>query len=596
MRIFARATLAVGAAHHEPALVLEGSWPGATLDAERRGPRPSHQLHWSLDDLIDSRYAWIDPTASDLAAEVAGDSGGMSLAYLNELALRYFLVKLVRVVAFFELHPPAPGERLTARLAARKDEVYAEVLREIATHYGASLEIEWCAAPPARHALRRPIPWRRWAARAQPSATAISAPPGELPADDLLADDAPRVVVCGNPRILDPICAELIARRARVWWLHEQFAARCWWRWRRHGVGQLTCDFAARSARFDNAWLSRDIRCRGIRLSGALDRWLDDQVRAHGSRQAQWIDTIERHFRAIRPTAIVLDEDATPLKRAAVALARRHDAASTVVQHGAPCGRFGFSPPAADKIGVWGEATRAQLRAWNVPDEKIALVGWPCHNPRRLTRPRAGDCGRRRGRHFLLIATVPPNDSRPDTVEFHLTARNHEAMIERVCAVVDETPAASLTIKLHPRAADGAMFECVLARWPRVRSKIVRRQTLADLLPTADCVLSCASTAGVEAALAGAPVVQLLPEGSGDVLPAGNWGLIGSARTEDELRSQIAAALERGWIDPPAEARSVAIESGRAAAARVADEVVRHDRPALAEAHTAMGLSLVGNL
>lgn len=611
MRMFARPTLAAGAAAiGGPALVLEGSWPVdgvgaaenvggavATVGDDHGRRCPPSEGPWSLDEMIDARRAWIDQAAAELAAEVAENPHETSLAYLNELALRYFLVKLLRVVAFFEIHPPAPGDRLAARLVCGKDAAYDELLREIAQHYGASLEVEWCAAAPARHVHRRPIPWRRWAARAQREA-AMRTPPSGLPADSHLADGAPRVVLCGNPRILDAVCGELIARQANVWWLHEQFAARCWWRWRRQGVGQLTCDSASRSARFDDVAISRDIRCRGIRLNGALDCWLGERVGAYGPRQSRWIEVIERHFRAIHPTAIVLDEDATPLKRAVVALARRHAAPSMVVQHGAPCGRFGFSPLAADKIGVWGDATRAQLRAWNVPDEQIAVVGWPCFDARLLARRPASASRRRRGPRFLLLATVPPSDSRPDTVEFHLTRCNHEAMLDMVCTVISETEDARLTLKLHPRAADGAVFARVLARWPRLRAKIVHHTSLSAVLPSADCVLSCASTAGIESALAGAPVVQLLPAGSADVLPADQWGLIGSARTAPELRSQIVAALERGWIEPPAEASGVAAAIGRTAAARIVAEVCRGGRAvaSCAEAHTAAELSLVNNL
>lgn len=603
MRIFARATLADGAVPDEPALLLEGSWPSAAATAtgrrtgDRRGQHPAYEARWSLDDSIDARYAWIDKTAAELAAEVAGDSRNLSAGYLNELALRYFFVKLLRVVAFFEIRPLPPGEGLSARLVTGRDESYAALLREIAEHYGASLNIEWRTGAAVPCDIRQPIAWRRWAARALPAAAAMRAPLTRPAADDFQADGAPRVVLCGNPRILNPICGELIARRARVWWLHDEFAVRSWWHWRRFGVGQLTCDWASRSPRFDQVRLTRDVRCHGIRLNGAIDRWLGERLQANGGRQAGWIESIARHFCTVRPTAIVLDEDATPLKRAAIALARRHGASSIVAQHGAPCGRFGFSPLAADKIGVWGAAAREQLRAWKVPDEQIAVVGWPGFDARFFAGSRARIASLRRATRFLLLATVAPNDSRPDTVEFHLTGRNHEAMIEMACAVVAETDGAQLTVKLHPRAADGAAFERVVARWPRLRAKIVRRANLSGLLPAADCVLSCASTAGIEAALAGAPVVQLLPEGSGNVLPDAQWGLIGSARTKNELRSQIATALERGWVERPTSA-GVAAETGRTAAARVVDAVCRGEQvaPLRTESHSALSPSLAGNL
>ena len=62
-------------------------------------------------------------------------------------------------------------------------------------------------------------------------------------------------------------------------------------------------------------------------------------------------------------------------------------------------------------------------------------------------------------------------------------------------------------------------------------------------LAKADCVLSCVSSAGVDAALAGLPVIQLLPTGSGPILPHAAWGFHGTARTAGELGNQLAQVL-----------------------------------------------------
>src|SRR6185437_13496742 len=97
---------------------------------------------------------------------------------------------------------------------------------------------------------------------------------------------------------------------------------------------------------------------------------------------------------------------------------------------------------------------------------------------------------------------------------------------------------------------------------------------LAQLVAASDCVLSCASTAGIEAALAGAPVVQILPAGSGDILPAREWGFVGSARTADELASLVAEALDCGWQKNTSAIGHVLAEQGRRAASRVVDGLV----------------------
>ncbi|MEX2558900.1 MAG: hypothetical protein WD403_03250, partial [Pirellulales bacterium] len=63
------------------------------------------------------------------------------------------------------------------------------------------------------------------------------------------------------------------------------------------------------------------------------------------------------------------------MKRAAIAFARSHGIKSVVVQHGAPCVRFGFAPLHADMFCAWGESSRRQLEAWQVPPERIVVTG-----------------------------------------------------------------------------------------------------------------------------------------------------------------------------------------------------------------------------
>ena len=638
-------------------LLLEGSWP----DGE------SHARRWSLDDAIDSRFAWIDRGAAEHAARLAQPPEGLAddenratLAYLNELALRYFLVKLLRVVAFFdEVRRPARGEVWRLHLADHEDAVYAELFTALAERHGVELNLHWHGGPGPRGRLMQAgnrraqgpelpasFSWRRWAAWA---ARFVS------PRVPRSGQHAPRVILCGSPRILDPVCAELLARGCRVWWLYEEFAVRSWWKWRRQRVGQLICDGGAstsvgnalrgvpqssvdtvppvsehnrtdlgavgwaerseshhRAARLDEVpcgqrWDSLrsahptrasgtcEVTFRGVSLGEAITCWLLQQATKHSARQDHWLERIGGHFRAVQPTVLVVDEDATPFKRATIAVARQHGARSFVVQHGAPCGPFGFAPPAADEICVWGESTREQLVEWGVDDSKIYVTGWPGLTVCRERPPwrsvnveltsRRPAAERHRGRslqipislqrppRFLLLATVPPDDRRPDTVTFHLTSRSHAAMIDMACAAVSRFAGARLTIKLHPRSRDVRAFQRVLAGWPRLDVRLLRYGKIASLWAEADCVLSCASTAGIEAALAGAPVVQLLPGGSGDVLPADHWGLIGSARTLAELSPLIEAALVGGWRSAPGDWQKIAAETGLRAAAAIADRV-----------------------
>ena len=565
MQVFARGDLAANApAQAEEALLLEGSWP----------PPAASPAHWSLDEAIDERHGWIDRAAADLAARL-GDSadGEIAFAYLNALSLRYYLVKLLRVTAFFDqVWRPETLLAIELHVAPGRDEHYVDLFAELARIHGFALKVCSHRAPAeATPEPKRAARWRRWAAQA--GGTLQGSPePGP--------DD--RIVLCGNPHVLDPVCRALLGRGCRVWWLYEQFAVRSWWRWRRAGVGQLVCDRRAGAPyRFSDGGPAEKLLVRGVDLAGPVERWLAGQAARMGARQSRLVEQIDDHFRTVRPMGLVLDEDATPFKRAAVALARQCQAHSVVVQHGAPCGAFGFVPLAADELCVWGPSSRDQMLHWGAAPERVRVTGWPRFEERLAKNPPKMRPRRKAGAtNILLLATMPPSDGRPDTVAFHLTQATHETMLDMACAAVAKLPRAKLSIKLHPRCRDDQVFRQALSRHPRLQGEIVRSKHLDRLVAHSDCVLSCASTAGIEAALAGAPVVQLLPRGSGDVLPAERWGLLGSAREPEELETLLTAALLRGWR-PPADCEQVLGETNfdrpRSAAERIADVLLESD-------------------
>jgi hypothetical protein len=535
----------------QPALLLEGSWPDADDFPGRH----------SLDASIDASFAWIDSTASTLAETWAGPS---RIADLNALTLRYYLVKLLRVVAYFsEVGPLGRDDQVELAAAARRDEDYADLVLQICHRAGARCRIRWIERgrtgsdnfPPNRF-------WRRIAGRL---------------AGLLEPRASGGVVFCGNPTLLGPVCREVLKQGGPAWWLFDRFSPGAWRRWRPLGCGQWVCDSSLGRSVRGATYLSRVGRteCRGVDLSLAVERFLLSLQMTHGPRQVRLLERLDGHFQRFRPAALVLSEDATPLARAALAMARRHEVPSMVLQHGAPCCRFGFAPLTADRILVWGESSARQLIDWGVPDERIEIAGSPWHEeflarlPARLAqaaRPArrtlgatAGlsssvSCGTagqassgtrgepRRAPRILLLATVPPRDDRPDAAQLHLTAKSYREMLHMAMSVVSEIPAAELTVKLHPRSPDDAVIRAALARFAGLRSRVVRGR-LDRRLAEADCVLSCVSSAGVDAALAGLPVIQILPAGSGQILPHADWGLHGTARTAKELGDQLAQLL-----------------------------------------------------
>jgi hypothetical protein len=590
----------------EPALLLEGSWP------DRHSPR-----RWSLDDSIDASCGWIDDEASRMAhalamAELGGiefgdtaerptsnvqrptsndrrspplldvgrsSSSGPTPAYVNELKLRYYLVKLLRVVAFYEIAQEPGSSLLCGKIelvaAHGRDEDYADLLGAIAGAHGLQLQVTWRDGCTAQSASAPPNRWWRRAAAAVSSWTNPSWP----------ADHSPRIFLCGSRRVLGRICDELVSRQVRVAWVYERFAVQTWLRWRSAGVAQLVCHAAGDAvtpSRMD--FPSVRLSCRGIELAAPVTRWLTRIHHQQGLRQARLWQSLNSHFSHWRPSGLVLDEDATPMARAAIAVARRHSVPSVVMQHGVPRVKFGFAPLAADYFFAWGESSRRQMAGWGVPPERIRMGGWPggmdrtSNDQRSTSNIRRGvrrTPGRLRRPEILLFATTPPRDDRPDAVTFHLTGRTYRQMLWMAFAAVASITGARLTIKLHPRCRDGRMFRTMAAEFPCLPCRIVRRGSMARLVDRAACIINCTSSAGVEAARLGAKVIELIPEGSLDLLPAGEWNGLGTARTEPELRQLLCSALNAVPTDATdGDHEHVFAAVSREAARRVVDELL----------------------
>jgi hypothetical protein len=262
---------------------------------------------------------------------------------------------------------------------------------------------------------------------------------------------------------------------------------------------------------------------------------------------------------AWRPTAVVLDEDATPLARIVVWAARQQGATSYVVQHGAPRVRFGFAPLAADRFLAWGESSAAQLSDWNVPREQVLLTG----STQCLPQVRRAHHKRDEIKQILLFATMPPCDARPDAVEYHLTTRAHNECLRMAFSAVQRLSRALLLIKLHPRCADAMPIERLAAEFPDLKCRIVRG-TPQRWLRQADVVLNCCSSAGIEAAHCGLPVIELLPAG-GRRFSCAAWGLFGAASGVEELAALLEAALTADAPLKPS-TRHVFLRTGAAAA------------------------------
>lgn len=517
----------------------------------------------SLDRDVDAAWGWLDRSAVDWADRLGRSPEGrfaltgtsaasaeeVNAAWVNALRLRYGCLKILRAAAWLDLpkntHDWPRRVRLVVPVDGPVDGEYPAVFAEFCRRTGRELSLD--VQTPDRSSSNLPnTPANPWWRRAAEQAA------GWL--DRKAVGPGPRLLFCGNPSLLEPVCDMALDHGAQAAWLFDRFAVHAWRRLRRRGVRQFTCNSSLGRV---NPWpmsLPADNPfepppgLEGWDLSQAVAGFLNRRLEAVGAAQGKMVEQIGEHLDRWRPQVLVLDEDATPLARIAIHLARRRGVPSLVVQHGAPFVRFGFAPGAGDRICVWGESARRRLMDWGAAPDSIAVTGCPKHDawPAFSWRPH----GRRRP-HLLLLATTPPTDDRPDAVEFHFTSGAHARLLDAAVQCSLDVGAGRTTIKLHPRTTNLAPFQNLSLRFPQANIQLERHGDFRSLVLDADVVLSCASSSGLEAALLGAPVVQLLPEGSGGFPPAEEWGLLGSAASADALTPLVRRALDEPETRPP---------------------------------------------
>ncbi len=575
MQIFARHDLVTGRLDEsEAALLLEGSWPD---DADV-------ELRQSLDDAVDARFRWIDSEAAHIAAKLgATNASEASLLSLNATRLRYQLVKWLRVVAWFEkIARLKNGASLRVILERHRDRDYGRLLQALADKHGCHLIIRWEQPHSACESPRGETPplnewWRRLLSRVH-RATARGLA--------TRAVNETRVLLCGNPRHLDPVCGELLRRGARPTWLYERLAIHGWLRWRWRGVGQYVCDREAPAVEpLPLGWGDEAVESCGLDLRPVLEPWWEQLSATSAARQSQLLAQVEQALDDVQPSDVVVDQDATPLNRALVLAAKSRGIRTTVVQHGVPFVAFGFAPVEADTICAWGETSRQQLVDWGVSRERIVVTGSPAHDAGRL-KPRelsAAPRPEQRPPRFLLLGTMPPQDTRPDVIAYHCTSRSYEQMLRMALGVLSQYDEATVLIKPHPRDATRRLWHRLLHDFPALDALLLERGTLEQYVGGADCVLACASSSGVEATLHGVPVVQLMPSGSRDLIDATEWGMLGSARSAEQLRSLIDRALYDPTARPDGLNPSVIGDSPTSSAAQIVDHLLTSKPSQIAE-------------
>src|SRR4051812_3152772 len=193
--------------------------------------------------------------------------------------------------------------------------------------------------------------------------------------------------------------------------------------------------------------------------------------------------------------------------------------------------------------------------------------------------------GRRRPRVVVLGAGADPVTARLDD---RMPMIHYQAALE---AITGQLPGASVVLRPHP-SHDIAAAARIMERFPGHPIEVDRGTDILDLLRTGDLCIGVASTATVQTALVGTPVIVLNVFGFDWAWPLGGDSEVPVARSADELagwlkrwaasetlpgREDLLGSLGAGRLDPTG-----ALLRLVTAPAATAGPLKRHARPARA--------------
>lgn len=266
---------------------------------------------------------------------------------------------------------------------------------------------------------------------------------------------------------------------------------------------------------------------------------------AYLSTLAAFAAAAERFLARWRPALVVHLSDVHMTGRLVAALAARDGIPALVIQNhitGGPT--FGYLPLSSTKMAAWGRVSRDWMVAGGAPPEKLAVVGSPyaAVAARRMESIDAAASERR----AVVVAT---NNYDPDV----------NRVLASACAAYARERGVPLVFRPHPAESE-APYRAVIRGAGLADAAVVRDAPLAEVLARAAVVVASHSGVGVDAVVAGVPLVHVnLLAGVPDYIPYVEYGAAVGVRDARELP----AALDDVLASPPGR-----FDAGREAFAR----------------------------
>lgn len=240
--------------------------------------------------------------------------------------------------------------------------------------------------------------------------------------------------------------------------------------------------------------------CRGYSLDPLLLRALDDIVRSFEKTMCE-IEGTYALYEHLHPDVVVLRASVSGQTHFSVLplVAKEYDIPSLELQHGLEyLGPGSLSREHAAKyMAVYGPLIKKELLSIGYAPERVREIGSPRFDTHRASVTTGAS------RKFTVLCIAP--DIRPFEMYDSYSAEDYFTAIARA---VEAIPNAQVIIKLRAGPTGGGLLRTIIANaFSRVPHATAQSESLPDLFARADVVVSCYSTAILEALQCGMPVI-----------------------------------------------------------------------------------------
>jgi UDP-N-acetylglucosamine 2-epimerase len=209
---------------------------------------------------------------------------------------------------------------------------------------------------------------------------------------------------------------------------------------------------------------------------------------------------------------IVVAADVVEFEKTLVTVGNQKGVLSLVVQHGVTGHSVGFVPLSATKFASWGEISKNLLIEWGVPQDKIVITGAPRYD--KISRKNSfnkeniyNQLGLDSNKELIVFATQIAG-GKISYANLHLSHKEGKDLLCAMTNLMKKYPDKQLVIKLRAAEEEGITQKIVNESYLD-NIKITLNINIFELVEACDLLITPWSTVGLEAMIAGKPVITM---------------------------------------------------------------------------------------